>query len=31
LALEAKASEPNLPHRLEEAYFGVEKAAPAHA
>mgnify|MGYP002683615858 CR=1 FL=1 len=28
VVLEAKASEPNLPHRLERAYFGVEKATP---
>ncbi len=31
VVLEAKASEPNLPHRLERAYFGQDKAEPAEA
>lgn len=31
VVLEAKASEPDLPHRLERAYFGVEKAVADHA
>lgn len=31
VVLEAKASEPDLPRRLERAYFGIEKAVPAEA
>ncbi|WP_439604437.1 hypothetical protein [Shinella sp.] len=31
VVLEAKASEPDLPRRLERAYFGVQKAVPAEA
>jgi branched-chain amino acid transport system ATP-binding protein len=29
VVLEAKASEPNLPHRLERAYFGLDQAGAA--
>jgi branched-chain amino acid transport system ATP-binding protein len=31
IVMEALTSEPNLPHRLERAYFGHDVATPLHA